>query len=159
MAAAYARLPTDMLAMAGSTVNSMGQQDAPDLTVGEAWEEEGLCGCCARGRGCAGFGRVCYFCLCPICAQFELSSLISRVKGERVSAVAHALLPVIAAGTPNSADDQAVTFLNAFRLQENFREKIDCLPLVCMTCACAPCAEAWAFHTASGIEARKRRQQ
>ena len=140
----------------GTVLNSMYAEGNPknplkrDVTIGAAWDSGNLCGCCANGRGCAGFGNFLYACICPCSVQSEVIELIGVVRNRPVNK--HSVMKsVLASMTKTDKDDQALTFMYAWDLQERFSNPMDTCKLSCLSFACPTCMLTYAWHTAKGL--------
>jgi hypothetical protein len=126
--------------------NSMEIPPPYDATVNERWDSGGICGCCANGRGCKGFGMLCYACVCMHSAQVTLSTTVSEIKG----------LKDVNGGTFQVLSGKnampSTTSRYALELQQNFlqKESAFCLPIYSRLLA--PCLLTYAWFTAERLK-------
>ena len=132
----------------------------PDLTINGAWDSGGLFGCCSNGPGCKGCAWLCYTNTCLPLAQGELSSEISRIKGEtdNPNVVNHMTLPLVVASSQNLLDNIFFAAGLAWKLQQNFRqgEHQDKCALGCMARMCPACLITWAWFTVKNLKQNNR---
>ena len=172
----YGKLPTDDFRMngmnAGTMVTSMqaadGSSDRSIATIpGAKWDEGGLFGCCANGRGCAGCTRLCYVSVCTPCAQSELSMNINGLRGTApmsdITSVLLAVAPAIAASTKNSMDDVALTGSYAAQMEALMPDdpasgKMGGCTRYTYSCCFPTCMITWELHTVDNmIELKKKK--